>query len=101
MSYVNNMNFVNNMSYVCQLYESYEYYSELLKITCFFKKKIFFLLLYKDGKTKLLKRKCSKKILKKYEKKPISKGKEQSFYLLELEKDFIELKDRELKDREV
>ena len=66
-----------------------------------FSKKNFFLLLYKDGKTKLLKRKCSKKILKKYEKKPISKGKEQSFYLLGLEKDFIELKDRELKDREV
>ena len=47
-----------------------------LKSLAFSKKNFFFLLLYKDGKTKLLKRKYSKKILKKYEKKPISKGKE-------------------------
>ena len=47
------------MNYVCRLYElckSYEYFYESLKITSFFVFKMF-LLIYKDGKPKLWKRK--------------------------------------------
>ena len=56
------------------------------------------MLLYKDGKPKLWKQKYWKKILKIYAKETVFKGKDKH---LELQKDFIKLKDRELKDREV
>ena len=64
-----------------------------------FKKFRIFLLTYEDENPKLLKRKYWEEILyKKYAKEPIFNGKNS---LLELEKDFTELKTWELKDREV
>ena len=76
MSYVNNTSYVYNMSDECRLYELYEYFYESLKIAYFFVFKKFgiFLLIYKDGK-----RKYWEKILEKYAKEPIFKGKEWSF----------------------
>ena len=52
------------------------------------------MLIYKDRKPKLQKWKSRGKTLKNYLKKPIKNS------LLEFEKDFIELKDIELKDTE-
>ena len=63
-------------------------------LNCF--KKI--LWIYMDGKSKLQKRKYWEKIPKQYVKKQVLKVKNSR---LELEKDFIELKDRESKDKEV
>ena len=51
-----------------------------------------------DGKSKLQKRKYWEKIPKQYVKKQVLKVKNSH---LELEKDFIELKDRESKDIEI
>ena len=74
------------MNYVCRLYElckSYEYFYESLKITSFFVFKMF-LLIYKDGKPKLWKRKYWEKIVKKYVKEPIFKSKEKSFRIIKI-----------------
>ena len=85
------------MSYLCRLYELYELcksyllFYETLKITCF----SFFFLNIQGWKTKTIKT----KILKKYEKVPISLNSNNNF--LELEKKFIVLEDRDLKDRVV
>ena len=54
--------------------------------------------MYRDGKPKLWKRKYWENILKNYAKNQLLKVKNS---LLELEKYFVELKDIELKDREV
>ena len=54
--------------------------------------------IYMDGKSKLQKRKYWEKIPKQYVKKQVLKVKNSH---LELEKDFIELKDRESKDIEI
>ena len=84
------------MSYFCRQYELYELcksyvlFYETLKITCF---SFFFFLNIQGWKTKTIKT----KILKKYGKVPISLNSNNNF--LELEKHFIVLEDRDLKDR--
>ena len=62
------------------------------------KKSEVFLLIYKDGKADYKDERIEREIFKKYAKQPILKVKDS---LLELEKDFIDLKDMELKDREI
>ena len=53
------MSHLNNMSYICRLYDKYElcklyeYFYKQLKITGYFLKNGFFLLIYKDGNPKL------------------------------------------------
>ena len=63
---------------LCKLYEYFMNWLKSLEITWFFfsKNLIFFLLIYKDGKSKLQKRKYWEKILKQYAAEPIFKGKE-------------------------
>ena len=70
MSYVNNMSYVYRLYKLHELCNSYEYFYESLKITCF-------LLLKNKWKNQVLKIKNS---------------------ILESEKDFIELKDKESKE---
>ena len=102
MSYANNKSYVNNMSYVFRLYKLrklYEHFYESLKNLFFvFKKFGIFCwyirienLNYKNENIKI-------KFSKIMREKQFLKEKNN---LLELEKDFMELKDMELKDREV
>ena len=91
MSYVNNMNYVNNMSNVSHMSIF------MIRLISLFLLWGIFLLIYNDGTLKLQKENIERKNFQNMQKTQFLKAKNS----LELEKKFIELKARELKDREV